>query len=73
MSAKGPLGFVDTNILVYAHRADSPFHFAASRCLTELAEGPGGGHYDNLTGPYTQVGCGIWLNGNEVNIGQELR
>jgi toxin-antitoxin system PIN domain toxin len=31
---------LDTNILVYAHREDSPFHEAALRCLTELAEGP---------------------------------
>jgi uncharacterized protein len=31
---------VDTNILVYAHREDSPFHDAASRRVTELAEGP---------------------------------
>lgn len=30
---------VDTNILVYAHREDSPFHAAAVRRLTELAEG----------------------------------
>jgi toxin-antitoxin system PIN domain toxin len=30
---------VDTNILVYAHREDSPFHEAASRCVAELAEG----------------------------------
>ena len=30
---------VDTNILVYAHRRDSPFHDAAARRLTELAEG----------------------------------
>ena len=30
---------VDTNILVYAHREDAPFHAAAIRCLTELAEG----------------------------------
>ena len=30
---------VDTNILVYAHREDSPFHAAADRCLTDLAEG----------------------------------
>jgi toxin-antitoxin system PIN domain toxin len=30
---------LDTNILVYAHREDSPFHESASRCLTELAEG----------------------------------
>jgi toxin-antitoxin system PIN domain toxin len=30
---------VDTNILVYSHREDSPFHEAAQRCLTGLAEG----------------------------------
>jgi toxin-antitoxin system PIN domain toxin len=30
---------VDTNILVYAHRADSPFHAAAARRLADLAEG----------------------------------
>jgi toxin-antitoxin system PIN domain toxin len=30
---------VDTNILVYAHRADSPFHTAADACIASLAEG----------------------------------
>ena len=30
---------VDTNILVYAHREDSPFHDVAARKLSELAEG----------------------------------
>ncbi|MPZ56310.1 MAG: PIN domain-containing protein [Rhizobiales bacterium] len=30
---------VDTNILVYAHRMDSPFHAPAARRITELAEG----------------------------------
>ncbi|HXY99923.1 MAG TPA: TA system VapC family ribonuclease toxin [Stellaceae bacterium] len=31
---------VDSNILVYAHREDSPFHDAAVRRMAELAEGP---------------------------------
>ena len=31
---------VDTNILIYAHREDSPFHAAAFRCVAELAEAP---------------------------------
>jgi uncharacterized protein len=31
---------LDANILVYAHREDSPFHAAAFRRVTELAEGP---------------------------------
>jgi toxin-antitoxin system PIN domain toxin len=30
---------VDTNILVYAHREESPFHGRAVACITELAEG----------------------------------
>lgn len=32
---------VDTNLLVYAHRADSPFHARAVSCLASLAEGRG--------------------------------
>jgi toxin-antitoxin system PIN domain toxin len=32
---------VDTNILVYAHREDSPWHASASKVLTGLAEGAG--------------------------------
>ena len=31
---------LDTNILVYAHREDSPFHAEAFRCVAELAEAP---------------------------------
>ncbi|HEX9033551.1 MAG TPA: TA system VapC family ribonuclease toxin [Streptosporangiaceae bacterium] len=30
---------IDTNILVYAHRADSPFHAAAAARVREVAEG----------------------------------
>jgi toxin-antitoxin system PIN domain toxin len=30
---------VDTNLLVYAHRKDSPWHGTAHACLTGLAEG----------------------------------
>lgn len=32
---------VDTNILVYAHREDSPFHERAFQCICALAEGKG--------------------------------
>jgi len=31
---------VDSNLLVYAHREDSPWHDAAYTCIAELAEGP---------------------------------
>ena len=30
---------VDSNIFVYSHRKDSPWHPAAARCLKDLAEG----------------------------------
>ena len=30
---------VDTNILVYAHRQDSPWHRGAAHCIRQLAEG----------------------------------
>ncbi|HEY1362793.1 MAG TPA: TA system VapC family ribonuclease toxin [Xanthobacteraceae bacterium] len=30
---------VDTNVLVYSHRADSAFHSAAARCISDLAAG----------------------------------
>lgn len=30
---------VDTNVLVYAHREDNPFHPLASERLQDLAEG----------------------------------
>lgn len=29
---------LDTNILIYAHREDTPFHVVAARCVAELAE-----------------------------------
>jgi hypothetical protein len=30
---------IDSNLLVYAHREESPWHDAALRCISELAEG----------------------------------
>jgi uncharacterized protein len=30
---------LDTNILVYAHRQDAPFHQQAARCVAQVAEG----------------------------------
>lgn len=32
---------VDTNLLVYAHREDSPWHEVGYRCIAQLAEAPG--------------------------------
>ncbi len=37
------------------------------------AEGKGGAHYRNLTGRYTAVGCGVFVNGDEVTVVQAMR
>ena len=37
------------------------------------AEGRGGGHYDNLAGRYTQVGCGVFVDGDLVTVVQAFR
>ena len=37
------------------------------------AEGPGGGHYENLTGKYTEMGCGIYIDGEEITVVQDFR
>ena len=37
------------------------------------AEGPGGGHYENIRGPYSQLGCGVFVNGTEITVVQNFR
>ena len=39
----------------------------------EWAEGPGGSHYDNMTGAYTEAACGITVVNGEVTVTQDLR
>lgn len=35
--------------------------------------GPSSEHYDIMAGPYTQLGCGIYVNGGEVTVAQDFR
>jgi hypothetical protein len=37
------------------------------------AEGPSGGHYQNLEGPYTQVGCGVFIASGLITLVQDFR
>jgi uncharacterized protein YkwD len=37
------------------------------------AEGPGGGHYENMRGPYSELGCGVFINGSEITVVQDFR
>lgn len=36
-------------------------------------QGEGGTHYRNLVGNYTEIGCGIFVNGDEVTVVQAFR
>ena len=35
--------------------------------------GPGGEHYDIMAGAYSEIGCGIAVNGSEVTVTQDFR
>ena len=34
-------------------------------------EGPGGGHYENMMGAYATLGCGIYVQGDQLTIVQD--
>jgi hypothetical protein len=33
-----------------------------------FAEGPGGGHFENLRGPYGEIGCGLAVSGSRMTM-----
>lgn len=35
--------------------------------------GPNGEHYDIMVGQFSQIGCGIFVNGSEVTVAQDFR
>jgi hypothetical protein len=38
------------------------------------AEGPGGSHYNNMTGTFSEVGCGVFVSpAGEVTVSQDFR
>ena len=40
---------------------------------TFWGEGPGGGHYENLIGPFSELGCGIAIGGSAITVVQDFR
>jgi cysteine-rich secretory family protein len=36
-------------------------------------EGPGGGHYQNLEGPFSAVGCGVYIANQRITLIQDFR
>jgi hypothetical protein len=49
-------------------------HDAIAQGLAQMwAAGPGGEHYRIIAGPYSQVGCGIFVDGSSVSVAQDFR
>jgi uncharacterized protein YkwD len=40
---------------------------------TMWAQGPGGSHYEIMTGNYTEMGCGVFVSNGEVTVSQDFR
>jgi hypothetical protein len=36
-------------------------------------EGPSGGHYQNLEGQFSQVGCGVYIANQRITLIQDFR
>ena len=44
------------------------------RGLAQMWEvGPGGHHYDIMVGAFSEIGCGVAVNGSEVTVTQDFR
>jgi uncharacterized protein YkwD len=39
---------------------------------TMWAEGPGGDHYENMKGNYSEMGCGIFTSNDEITVSQDF-
>ena len=67
----GGVSMAETELLLWPNRA---VHDVIKTGLAQMwAAGPSGEHYEVLSGPYTQVGCGVYVNGKEVSVAQDYR
>jgi hypothetical protein len=42
--------------------------------LTQMwSQGPGGTHFENMRGNYSEVGCGVFIANGEVTVSQDFR
>ena len=69
----GPAGvFAENEAVRWPHTA-SVRDLIAAIMAGFYREGPGGGHYENLRGPYGRVGCGLVLENSSLTLVQHFR
>ena len=67
----GGIALAETELLLWPDRSVSA---VITQGLAKMwAAGPAGEHYEILSGPYTQVGCGVYVNGGQVSVAQDYR
>ena len=67
----GGVAMAETELLLWPNRA---VHDVIKTGLAQMwSAGPSGEHYEILSGPYTQVGCGVYVSGKEVSVAQDYR
>ncbi len=75
MTNGGGIAFAENECPVQGNWMIQPgesMNTVVAMCIAAFyAEGPGGGHYDNMMGPYASLGCGIYQQGTGVTIVQD--
>jgi hypothetical protein len=57
----------------------SPAHYGSVSAAIDFGiqlfweEGPSGPHYQNIVGPYSQLGCGAFLDGSNMAVATDFR
>lgn len=67
----GGVAMAETELLLWPNRAVPD---VIKRGLSDMwSQGPSGEHYSILAGPYTQVGCGVFVSGGVVSVTQDYK
>ena len=69
----GGVATAENEVLATAVNIFGTIPEAIRRSIAEFyAEGPSGGHYQNLEGPYRQVGCGVFIGSGLITFVQDF-
>ena len=67
----GGVAMAETELLLWPNRTVQD---VITKGLAQMwAAGPSGEHYSILAGPYSEVGCGIYVGSGEVSVTQDYR
>jgi uncharacterized protein YkwD len=72
MPRSGPWG--ENEVLRWPYNLSPTVQGIIAQAIASFyAEGPGGGHYENVVGPFAQLGCGVYVDNNGMTIIQDFQ